>query len=205
MNMIVTNGTMELPLIPHSVFNVSVDGTREYYEKIRGHGYYDKVKVNTNRNDIRVNVTCVVNRINAECIEELLKEWKSTLIQGISFSFYTPQKGDDDSLSLTDSMKDSTIDRLLELKKEYGDFILNSRSVLNLMKSRTSTEITLRCKYPKALLSIDAKGAVKKPCVMGSGVDCSRCGCVVPFEIESVIGRRYFDSMRMVKKFYTGH
>lgn len=205
LNMIVTNGTIELPVISNSVFNVSVDGTREYYEKIRGAGVYDKVKDNANRNDIRINVTCVLNRFNGDCIEALLKEWKNTYIQGISFSFYTPQKGVDDSLYLTGPQKDMLIDRLLNLKKVYGDFILNSRSILNLMRSTTSGEITSRCKSPKAILSVDAKGDIKSPCVMGSKIDCSRCGCVVPYEIESVVGRRHFDSMRMVKKFYTGH
>jgi MoaA/NifB/PqqE/SkfB family radical SAM enzyme len=205
LNLIVTNGTIVLPVISNSVFNVSVDGTREYYEKIRGRGVYDKVKENANRKDIRINIACVLNRLNSDCIEAFLKEWKNTFIQGISFSFYTPQKGVDDSLFLDGTRKDLLIDRLLDLKKEYGDFILNSSSVLKMMKSRTSSEITLRCMSPKALLSIDAKGNIKNPCVMGSATDCSRCGCVVPFEIESVIRRRHFDSMRMVKRFYTGH
>lgn len=204
LNMIVTNGTMELPALSNSVFNVSVDGTREYYEQIRGAGHYEKVKANADRNDIRVNVACVLNKINHECVKPMLEEWKNTSVQGISFSFYTPQKGIDDSLYLDGVDKDAVINHIIELKKEYGDFILNSRSVLNLMRSGTSSEITSRCKSPTAILSIDAKGNIKSPCVMGSGVDCSRCGCVVPFEIESVVGRRHFDSMRMVKKFYTG-
>ncbi len=204
LNMIVTNGTIELPVVSNCVFNVSVDGTREFYEQIRGVGHYDKVKIHADRNDVRVNIACVLNRINHKCIKAMLEEWKSTCVQGISFSFYTPQLNIDDSLYLNENDKDAVINDILELKKEYGDFILNSRSVLNLMKSGTSPEITSRCKSPTAILSIDAKGNIKKPCVMGAGVDCSRCGCVVPFEIESVVGRRHFDSMRILKKFYTG-
>lgn len=204
LNMIVTNGTFELPVLTNSVFNVSVDGTKKYYEEIRGAKVYDKVKENANRSDIKVNVACVLNSINSDCIEALLNEWKNTSIQGISFSFYTPRKGVNDTLCLNEIQRDMVIDRLMNLKKDYGDFILNSRSILNLMRSRTSSEITLRCMSPKAILSIDAKGNVKKPCVMGPEADCSKCGCVVPFEIESVVGRRQFDSMRTVKKFYTG-
>lgn len=204
LNMIVTNGTIELPVLPKSVFNVSVDGTREFYEAMRGAKVYDAVKKNADRDDIPVNVACVINRLNGNCIEAFVKEWKNTRVRGISFSFYTPHKGGDDSLCLSDTGKDIILDRLLNLKKEYGDFILNSRSVLKLMKSGTASEITSRCMYPKALVSVDAKGNIKSPCVMGSGIDCSRCGCVVPFEIESVVARRHFDSMRMVKKFYTG-
>lgn len=204
LNMIVTNGTFELPVLNNSVFNVSVDGTKKHYEEIRGAKVYDIVKHNADRNDIRVNVACVINQLNKDCIEPLLKEWSRTHIQGISFSFYTPPKDTNDSLYLRMPERDALINHLLTLKKEYGDFIINSRSVLSLMKSRTSAEITMRCRSPKALLSIDAKGNIKSPCVMGSNADCLRCGCVVPFEIESVVGRRHFDSMRMVKKFYTG-
>lgn len=204
-NMIVTNGTMELPVIKNSVFNVSVDGTRKYYESVRGSGVYDKVKYNANRNDIRVNVTCVLNRLNSDCVEEFLNEWKNTHIRGISFSFYTPQRGVDDSLYLDGTQRDRIIERLLDLKRKYGSFIINSRSTLKLMKSKTSLEITTRCMSPGAFLSIDAKGKIKSPCVMGSGADCSRCGCVVPFEMESVLRRKHLDSILTVKKFYSGH
>jgi len=203
-NMIVTNGTIELPVIKNGVFNVSVDGTRKYYESIRGTGLYDKVKDNANRNDIRINVACVLNRLNADCVEAFLNEWKNTYIQGISFSFYTPQRGIDDPLYLDGAKKDRVIDRILNLKKEYGDFIINSCSTLKLMKSITSSEITTRCMSPRAFLSIDAKGKIKSPCVMGSDADCLRCGCVVPFEIESVLRRKHLDSILTVTKFYTG-
>lgn len=204
LNMIVTNGTIELPVLSKCVFNVSVDGTREFYEATRGAKVYDIVKKNADRDDIPVNIACVINKLNGNCIEAFVEEWKKTRVRGISFSFYTPQKGGDDSLCVSDTDRDLILERLLNLKKEYGDFILNSRSVLKLMKSGTASEITSHCMYPKALVSVDAKGNIKTPCVMGFNADCSRCGCVVPFEIESVVARRHFDSMRMVKKFYTG-
>ena len=34
--MVVTNGSIELPKWKNCVFNISIDGTKEYYEKIRG-------------------------------------------------------------------------------------------------------------------------------------------------------------------------
>lgn len=58
-NMIVTNGTMRLPKWKNCAFNISVDGTKKYYEKIRGVNFYDKVKQNANRKDISVNISCV--------------------------------------------------------------------------------------------------------------------------------------------------
>jgi hypothetical protein len=43
---------------------------------------------------------------------------------GISFSFYTPQRGVDDSLYLDGTQRDRIIERLLDLKRKYGSFIL---------------------------------------------------------------------------------
>jgi MoaA/NifB/PqqE/SkfB family radical SAM enzyme len=204
MNMIVTNGTIALPVLPKSVFNVSVDGTRAIYEAIRGARVYDTVKDHANRNDVRVNIACVINRMNRECIEALVEEWRKTKIRGISFSFYTPAWKEDNGLNLSGAERDAVIDRLLVLKKDHGDFIINSRSVLVLMKSASSSAITTRCLAQKVFLSVDATGTPKLPCVLGAQADCARCGCVVPFEIESVINRRHFDSLRTVKKFYAG-
>jgi hypothetical protein len=151
-----------------------------------------------------VNITCVLNKINSDCIEPFVKEWKSTKVQGISFSFYTPQKGIEDELYLNGSEKDKVIDRIIELKKVYGDFILNSRSVLKSMRPANAPDITQKCASPKAFISIDSTGNIKKPCVMGPTADCTRCGCVVPFEIDSVVNKRHFDSLRIIKKFYMG-
>jgi MoaA/NifB/PqqE/SkfB family radical SAM enzyme len=204
MNMIVTNGTIELPQLPGSVFNVSVDGTKEYYEQIRGRGHYYQVKENADRGDVHVNVTCVLNRINGSCLDAFVQEWKNTKIRGISFSFYTPQKGiTSDPLWLSGTEKDLLIDKIGQLKKEYGDFIINSRSVLNLMRSSVSPDIINHCKSPKAFISIDSSGRLKQPCVMGSNADCSRCGCIVPYELEAVLVRKKLDAIRMAKKFYT--
>jgi hypothetical protein len=55
-NMVVTNGSLELPRWRNCVFNISVDGTKEPYEKIRGTGNYDEVKKNANRDDIHINI-----------------------------------------------------------------------------------------------------------------------------------------------------
>jgi Fe-coproporphyrin III synthase len=204
MNMVVTNGTIELPKLAKCIFNVSVDGTKRFYEKIRGADVYDKVKHHANRDDIHVNITCVLNKINSECLDQFVKEWKNTKVQGISFSFYTPQKGNEDDLYLSGAEKDIVIDHILALKKVYGDFILNSKSVLKSMRPANAPNVTQNCASPKAFISIDSRGDIKKPCVMGPTADCTRCGCVVPFEIDSVVNRRHFDSLRIIKKFYTG-
>lgn len=204
LNMIVTNGTIELPKLNNCVFNVSVDGTKEYHNQIRGKSIYDLVKKNTNRDDVPVNIACVLNKINSSCIEDLLSEWSQTKVRGISFGFYTPQKNTTDNLFLQNSEKDLLIDRIIHLKKKYGDFIMNSKSVLTLMKSTNSSLVTSNCISPKAFVSIDSSGNVKSPCVMGHSADCTKCGCLVPFQLKSVLVKKSLDSLLLTKKFYAG-
>ncbi|MFA6096709.1 MAG: radical SAM protein [Candidatus Paceibacterota bacterium] len=202
-NMVVTNGSIELPKWNNCVFNISVDGTKEYYEQIRGVNTYDKLKRNADRDDIHVNIACVLNKKNQNCIESLLEEWKHAKIQGINFDFYTPIKGIEEDLWLDWGERDAIIGRLLVLKKKYGNFILNSKPILELMKSKNSTGITSNCILPKAVICLDPMGNRKLPCVIGGKADCARCGCVVPFQIESVIVKKQIGSFIVTKKLFT--
>lgn len=202
-NMVVTNGSIELPKWNSCVFNISVDGTKEYYEQIRGVNTYDKLKRNADRDDIHVNIACVLNKKNRHCIESLLEEWKNTKIQGVNFDFYTPIRGIEEDLWLDWNERDAIIDKLLVLKKRYGNFILNSRSILKLMRSENSKKITSNCVLPKAVICLDPMGDRKLPCVIGSKADCAKCGCVVPFQIESVIVRKQIESFLVTKKLFT--
>jgi len=183
-NMIVTNGTIKLPKIKNCAVYVSIDGTKKYYEEIRG-GNYDKIKENIERADVPVIIKCVINKNNFECIEDMLKEWKETKVRGIAFDFYTPIKGIKEHLWLNFEERDKVIERLLQLKKIYGDFISNSESLLNSMKAENCRKITENCVLPRAVICLDPLGKRKLPCVIGNKADCSKCGCIVPFYLKN--------------------
>jgi len=202
-NMVVTNGTIELPKWKNCVFNISVHGTKKYHEKITGVKNYDKVKEHANRDDIHVNIACVLTKENYRCIEDLLKEWKQTKIGGINFDFYTPIKGIKEDLWLNWQERDKIIKQLLQLRKKYGDFIMNPAPVLELMLSENSKKVTSACFLPKAVVSLDPQGNIKPSCVIGEKADCSRCGCVIPFFIESLLVRKQLKSLPIIKKGFT--
>lgn len=203
-NMVVTNGSIELPKWKNCIFNVSVDGTKEYYEEVRGLKIYDKVKEHANRNDIHVNIACVLNKKNYYCIEDLLKEWKETKIEGVNFNFYTPIKGISDDLWLNWEERDIIIKKLLKLRKVYGNFLMNPEPILKLMLSENSKDITSNCVVRKAAFCIDPMGNRKLPCVIGDKADCLKCGCIVPFFIESVFVRKQIKSLLIIKKGFFG-
>lgn len=202
-NVVVTNGTIELPAWKNCVFNISVDGTEKHYEKIRGRGFYKIVKKHADRNDIKVNIACVLNKNNYECVEDLLDEWKNTKIGGINFDFYTPIKGIKDDLWLDWQLRDKVIDKLVNLKNKYKNFILNSKEVFRMMKSDMAPEITKNCLVPKSVLCLDPLGNKKSPCVIGEKADCLRCGCIASFQAESILKRNKLKSFFITKKLFT--
>ncbi len=180
MYMVVTNGTIRLPNWKNCVFNVSVDGTKKYYQKVRGNNY-DLVKKNIDRKDIKVNIVCLLSRLNVDCVTDMLSEWSLTNVNGVFFNFYTPIKGLDRKMWLDWDERDRVIDKLLHLKKRYKGFLLNSERLLKAMKSSSAKKIVNNCSSPRKVYSIDASGKRKLPCVIGPKADCSRCGCLVPY------------------------
>jgi sulfatase maturation enzyme AslB (radical SAM superfamily) len=190
-NVVFTNGTVDLPDWPDVGFSVSVHGTEKYYYRMTGapRGTYEKIKENVNRKDLEIIIAFCVTRLNYTCIEQMLEEWSQTAVKGIVFEFYTPMKGEDDELWLSWDERDRIIDRLLAIKKIYGDFIWISSRIYHLMKSDTASQITAHCSFAKIGFSFDPTGRPKLPCQLGPQADCSRCGCVLPF-FSALLTRR---------------
>jgi sulfatase maturation enzyme AslB (radical SAM superfamily) len=78
-NRVVTNGTLPLPDWKNVEFHVSIDGTEELHDSLRGKGCYAKIKKNLASEscpDINVAIACCLSRSNVGCIEDLIEEWK---------------------------------------------------------------------------------------------------------------------------------
>jgi MoaA/NifB/PqqE/SkfB family radical SAM enzyme len=190
-NVIFTNGTIELPGWRDVRFSVSVHGTEKYHKAMtatRG-DIYRKIKKNVDRPDLDVVIACCLTRLNYPCIEQMLEEWSHTAVKGIAFEFYTPMKTEGDDLWLNWQERDRLIDKLLSLKKTYGDFIWISSRIYRLMKSDMAPQITANCPFSKIGFSFDPMGNPKIPCQLGPLADCSRCGCVLPF-FSALLTRR---------------
>lgn len=182
-NLIVTNGTVPLPDWRDVYFHVSIDGNEEAHEKMRRQkGLYAQMKKNVSRKDLHVTGAMCITTLNMDTIEEVLKDWKSTThLKGIMFDFYTPIEGLNDSLWMGWEKRDAIIRRLMELKKEYGDFIAMDEGVLNLMLSQNSKKVTDNCLFATKGYSLTTTGQIKEKCMLGPKADCDRCGCVVPY------------------------
>jgi len=193
-NVIFTNGTQALPQWHDCKFIISVPGTKKLYQEITGTNRltYERVKENANRSDLNVIVSYCITRSNIHAIDEFIDEWRrDTSIKGIFFEFYTPVKGHEDNLWVDWKERDIILDKLLDKKKEYGDFIYNTNLMLKLMKSKQLKRILLNCPFHEIGLSLDPMGNIKLPCTLGQDADCTRCGCILPIFAYILSHKRY--------------
>ncbi len=191
---VVTNGTYPLPRFDNLYFYwISLDGTEKVHDSIRGKGSYLKTKKNIqeyikgpNRNgkpawkDIWITMT--INSLNYTTIDELVKEWNG-IINKIGFQFHTPFEDNDPLWIPYGEIRNKIVDSIIELRKSFPDFVMNTEEQLKLMKGNWGGVKTSPIYCPTwAILSLDHKGKIKQPCCIGSSDSkalkpiCEKCG-----------------------------
>ncbi len=191
-NMVVTNGTVEIPDWKHIHFKVSVDGKEDRHNELRGAKTYQKIKKTIRKaaeKDLRIGIATVLTRENHSELEEFVEEWKDEPItRGIIFDFYTYMHGqpDADKLWLTHKERDGVIDRILAIKDKYPNLVEMPTHGLNLLRSENCKAVTDNCMASSRMASFDVSGQRKEKCILGPKADCDRCGCGVPFWLQSV-------------------
>ncbi len=190
-NQVVTNGTTPLPCWPDAVFEVSVDGIKEFHEKVRGKNTYDKIKKNINRADLKINLAHIINKLNYQSLKDLVEEWSNTHVKGIHFGFYSPTKTNpQDDLSINPELRDTIINEIKSLKKQYGKFILTTGKMLDLMSSQNAKKATSNCLFPKLFITLGPDGK-KKKCPVGNQAICSKCGHSPPYFMKALYERDF--------------
>lgn len=193
-NSVTTNGTLPLPDWKDVSWYISIDGGRENHDKMRNlPGLYDTIKQNIDATEgLKITIAYCITSDNATEIFATLEEWsRNPKVRNMVFSFFTPVDGLDDSLWLGWEEKDRVLESLIEKKKVYGDFIVNTERALRLMKSDRSRSVTDRCPFAEKSFALGPDGSMKEPCMLGPKADCDRCGCVVPFYLTSLTDRMF--------------
>jgi MoaA/NifB/PqqE/SkfB family radical SAM enzyme len=223
-NTIVTNGTMPLPDWRDVNWYVSIYGDQEMHERIRDPklswrkngqpGLYARIKENVKKSKhLGITIAYVITRDNARCIETVVKEWYEAGAKHITFDFMTPVapahsplgSGSHDAQWLDFHERDRVIDKLIALRRIYGDFFVIPERVFRLMRTENARKVTDNCLLRDKSFTFNASGKPKGKCVMGDAADCDRCGCVVPFYLRSLTDRRFIledlagDALRAVK------
>ncbi|MDO9067510.1 MAG: radical SAM protein [Deltaproteobacteria bacterium] len=191
-NTVTTNGSIPLPDWKDVSWYISVDGDRLLHERMRKTpGLYDTIKHTIEQSEgLKITIAYCITSENFSDISSSLEEWSSNpKVRNLVFSFFTPVIGIDDSLWPGWDEKDRILELLIDKKKLYGDFIVNSERALRLMKSDKSLTVTSRCPFAEKSFSLGPDGVMKEPCMLGPRADCDRCGCVVPFYLKSLTDR----------------
>jgi Fe-coproporphyrin III synthase len=192
---VVSNGTYPLKRFDNLYFYwISLDGTQEVHDQIRGNGSYSKTKQNIleyiSGSDHRngkpawkdIWITMTINSLNYDTVEDLTEEWKG-IVNKIGFQFHTPFQKGDPLWMLFGDKRNQIVNKLIALKKKYPDFVINGKKQLSLMRGNWGGIGTTPIQCPSwAILSLDHMGRVKKPCCIGSADSkalkpiCEDCG-----------------------------
>ena len=133
---VVTNGTF--PLMPiNGSYYVSIDGTEDIHNQIRGPRTYQRIKDNVKNFTAaggRVNINMTLNTLNYKTLMDVIHEWDE-IAERISIQFHTPFI-DDDSLWLPfGEERNKLIDDILEyVRVENNHFVINPKEQIELLR-----------------------------------------------------------------------
>jgi len=166
---IVTNGTIDLDIPEADVIFLSLDGTKENHNFIRGNTF-DTILHNVSKaNSSNICVYMAVNKVNYRDIEPLCKLVKETPnLKSISFNFHTPYKGTE-LLSLTNDEKVQAVNLVKSMIKE-GYPIFNLYSALDYYLENNWERPCYQC-----IVSENKKRFICGRCIDIEGL-CEKCG-----------------------------
>ncbi len=166
-----TNGTIRWDHLPLNRVWVSLDGSQEMHDSIRGAGVFDKVINNLQKcGQRKALISSTISKQNVRSLCELIVGIPH-LISGLTVQFYYPYEGLPDPLYIESHERAEILDELIALKKR-GYPVANSFGGLNeLKKERWTCEDGL-------LINADPDGSVSVGCYLKNRgqADCSRCG-----------------------------
>jgi MoaA/NifB/PqqE/SkfB family radical SAM enzyme len=180
---VVTNGMFPLMAI-NGLYFVSIDGTEETHNHIRGPNTYARIKRNVKTfvdTGGRANVNLTLNSLNYNTALEVIREWDD-IAGRISIQFHTPFVDDDPLWLPFGEERNKLIDSILEYSsKENKHFVINPKEQLELLRGNWGY------KCPNwMILPLDYRGNIKMPCCMGSANEdalqpkCDKCG-IAPY------------------------
>lgn len=191
---IVTNGTREFPDLP-ATYIVSLDGPEKVHDRLRGAGVFAALKRNIDRaphDDLYA--LCTLNNQNRAYLRETVEEARGLGVKGIMFNWHNPLEAED-PLWVPFAQRNRDIDIILGIRDEIGGFVVNTAWELDALRNPAWA----RDCPAYWIVSYDAAGRLKKPCIFEDPAMCARCGChVFPALREAVKGRPSVEARLML-------
>jgi Fe-coproporphyrin III synthase len=192
-----TNGTLPYGDLELDRVWVSLDGTGEIHDRVRGQGVFSKVWKNLEtEGKLQSFISFTISRMNRDTVSDLLKKLKGR-VAGVTVQFYYPYSGLPDPLFITAAQRVPILNELIQLKKD-GYPVANSFSSLNDMKRSRWT-----C-YDELLANAEPDGSVARGCYLknrGPSV-CEMCGFSAHNEISLAFDGNVESVMTGLKIFF---
>lgn len=135
---IVSNGTLPLKKYDNLYFYwISIDGTKDIHDKIRGNGAWDKTRNNV-IDYVEKNgklaykdmwITMTINSLNYKTIKNVIEEWRN-YSNKIGFQFHTPFMKNDPLWLPFGEERTRVVDEIMAMREKYPDYIINPDSQL---------------------------------------------------------------------------
>jgi Fe-coproporphyrin III synthase len=169
---VITNGTIKIPSeFKHRLF-VSIDGSREVNDSIRGQGVYDRVLKNYTDDD-RVVVNMVLAEQNYTELEHVVRLARESGFTGVVCNIYTPRNDGYNPWELGGEARQAIIRELVRVKKLFPEDLLVSETMI---KWYSIADHRGPCYWGDQALHYDVSWN-KRRC-FALNADCANCGCL---------------------------
>lgn len=193
----VTNGTQGLDLPGSDLLLVSVDGTREHHDQLRGRTY-DRVIANIESAPQRnLCLYMAINQVNLADIEHVCRlAQQLPTVRAVSFNLHTPYPGTE-HLTLTPIQRHAACERIAAAI-DAGLPVMNMRSVLPRVAAGTAPR-----PCPQCVIVEDGQQWTCGRCIEIPGL-CQECGFVFASELSMLFRghpRVILDAVRMYRAY----
>jgi MoaA/NifB/PqqE/SkfB family radical SAM enzyme len=165
---------------------VSIDGLQPEHDVRRAPATYDRIL--THIQGHRITVHCTITRqmtTRPGYLRDFLEYWsRRPEVRRIWMSIFTPQKGETCAEILPPATRESVINELSHLRREFVKLDA-PEGLLDVYRNPPANPS--ECQFARTTQSItaDLKGKIS-PCQFGGNPDCGQCGCVASAGLKAV-------------------
>lgn len=169
---VITNGTMKIPNeFKHRLY-VSMDGSRDTNDSIRGKGVFSRIIKNYS-GDSRVIINMTVTKDNYKDLEDVVKISMENGFGGVVCNICASGTVVKITMRIKRSERTVLIEELKRVKSKYSHHFLLSDAMIKWYEFPDHTD---SCFWGDKVLHFDVSWNQRR--CFGSNTDCSNCGCL---------------------------
>jgi MoaA/NifB/PqqE/SkfB family radical SAM enzyme len=198
---LVTSAVRPIPLEWREVRNlnlvVSVDGLQPEHDARRKPATYERILKNIEGH--RITVHCTITRQmtdRADYLGEFVDLWSGKdEVRRIWMSLFTPQVGEVSSEMLPPESRESVIDTLFRLRREFPKLEM-PEGVLEALRVPPRTPQSCLFASITQAVAADLERTIH-PCQLGGNPECSQCGCMASAALAAMDRHRLLPGIRL--------